>query len=189
MERTLEEIAKANEQAKEKNMETGGTDMAARYAHIKGWGIDADPENEPTYPMKHWTGVDHQRLNYERPTMQPGDVELLKSNERPTKSAVHGTSAPPQGYSGRIRRYAFKYSEGTYRHWLLLIMADRVNMVEGIVEDIKKGHFPNIVVERGWTAEWKYNRKNFLSNVAAGVAITAGLLLLYSSTRKLRRAL
>lgn len=189
MERTLEEKARANEQAKERNINSDGSDMAAKYAHIKGWGIDADPENEPTYPMKHWTGVDHQRINYDRPPIQDEDVELLKSNERPTRSAVHGTSAPPSGYSGRIRRYAFNYSEGTYRHWLLLIMADRVNMVEGIVEDIRKGHIPNFVVERGWTAEWKYNRKNFLANVAAGVAITAGLLLLNSSIRKLKRAL
>jgi hypothetical protein len=25
-------------------------------AHINGWAIDADPENEPTYPMKKYTG-------------------------------------------------------------------------------------------------------------------------------------
>ena len=40
--------------------------LADKYAHIKGWGIDADPENEPTYPMKNWTGDDHKRINWER---------------------------------------------------------------------------------------------------------------------------
>jgi len=138
--------------------------------------------------MKNWPGDDHVRLKYERPPIQPQREELLKSNERPSRSAVHGTSVPPSGLSGRLRRYAFRYSEGQWRHWLTLVLADRVNMVEGIADDFSKGHFPNIIAERGWTAEWKYNRKNFLSNVAAGVAVTAGLLLVFSATRKLRIA-
>ena len=32
--------------------------LEQKFAHIKGWGIDADPENEPTYPMKNYTGDD-----------------------------------------------------------------------------------------------------------------------------------
>ena len=31
------------------------TMSADQYSHIPGWGMDADPENDPTYPMKHWT--------------------------------------------------------------------------------------------------------------------------------------
>src|SRR5918993_665240 len=65
------------------------------YSHIKGWGIDADPENEPTYPMKNWTGDDHKRLDYERAPQQPVDVEVLHSNERPSVSRVFGSTFPP----------------------------------------------------------------------------------------------
>ncbi len=162
-------------------------DMANKYAHIKGWGIDADPKNEPTYPMKHYNGDDYKRLNYDRPTQQPQTVEVLHSNERPSVSAVFGTTVPPEGLSGKLRRHAFKYSEGNWNHWLTLILADRINMVEGIVDDFKKGHFPNIIAERGWTAEWKYNKKNFMKNVVIGVGITAGLFMMLSATRKLRR--
>lgn len=184
----MEQQARANEQKKNDEVKNRDEqDMAAKYAHIKGWGIDADPENEPTYPMKHWTGDDHKRINYERPTIQQQGVELLQSNERPSPSAVHGTSIPPSGLSGRLRRHAFKYSEGSWKHWLTLILADRVNMVEGIADDLKKGHIPNIIAERGWTAEWKYNRKNFMEKVALGTAITAGLVMLLSLRRKLKR--
>jgi hypothetical protein len=148
------------------------------YSHIKGWGIDADPRNEPTYPMKNYTGDDHQRINWERPALQEETVEILHSNERPSPSAVFGTSSPPSGLSGSIRRFAFKHSENEYLHWLPLLLADRVNMVEGILDDLKEGRIPNIISERGWTAEWKYNRKELVKNVAT-TAVIAGAILYF----------
>ena len=161
------------------------------YSHIKGWGIDNDPQNEPTYPMKNYTGDDHQRINWERPEQQEVSVEILHSNERPSVSAVFGTSAPPSGLSGSIRRYAFKHSENEYLHWLPLLLADRVNMVEGIIGDFLDGHFPNIIAERGWGAEWKYNRKAAVTNVVT-TAVIAGALLYFTlrdnKNRKLRKS-
>ena len=155
-------------------------DLAAKYAHIKGWGIDADPGNDPTYPMKRYTGDDHSRLNYDRPPLQREDVEVLHSNERPGLSAVFGTSAPPSGLSGRIRRYAFRYSEGSFGHWIPLLLADRINVIEGIVDDLKQGHLPNILAEKGWKAEWKHNRRSVAKKLVAGAAITAFALVLWS---------
>lgn len=142
------------------------------YKNINGWGIDADRENDPTYPMKKRTDEEQKGYSWERPTQQPVDVEILHSNERPNVTSVFGTSSPPSGLSGRIRRYAFNYSESSYGHWLPLILADRINVIEGIVDDLKRGHIPNLFVERGWTAEWKHNKKNFIIKAAAGVAIT-----------------
>lgn len=157
--------------------------LADNYTHIKGWGIDADPKNEPTYPMKKYTGDDHQRLNYERPVQQTESVEILHSNERPNLTAVFGTSTPPSGLSGIIRRYAFKYSEGSFAHWIPLILADRVNMAEGIIDDLKHGYIPNIFAERGWKSEWKYNRKGLVTKVAAGVVVTAVAAALLSNKK------
>jgi hypothetical protein len=156
------------------------------YKQINGWGIDADPENEPTYPMKKYTGDDHKRLNWERPIQQPATVEVLKSNERPTLSAVIGTSTPPSGLSGALRRYAFKYSESSYGHWLPLVLADRINVVEGIIDDLKRGHVPNIFAERGWNAEWKYNRKAFTQKLVISAAVTTALIVLLANRKKLR---
>jgi hypothetical protein len=149
-----------------------------KYSHIKGWGVDADPKNEPTYPMKKYTGDDHQRLNWERPTLQPVNMEILHSNERPSVSAVFGTSVPPAGLSGDLRRHAFKYSESSYGHWLPLLLADRINVVEGIIDDLKKGHIPNIFAEKGWNAEWKYNRAGLVKKIAVGALITTAVILL-----------
>ena len=154
------------------------------YKQIPGWGMDADPENEPTYPMKNYTGDDHHRINYERSAQQPDSIEILMSNERPALTRVFGTSVPPSGLSGMIRRYAFKHSEDRYRHWIPLILADRINVAEGLLEDLAKGHLPNIVAERGWKMEWKYNPKGMVTKVAA---LTAVSIVLYISIRKKKR--
>jgi hypothetical protein len=154
------------------------------YSHIKGWGIDADPENEPTYPMKHYTGDDHNRINWIRPAQQQANVEILKSIERPYLSAVFGTSVPPSGLSGQLRRYAFKYSESSYGHWLPLLLADRINVFEGIADDLKRGHIPNIFAERGWKADIKHDPKGLATKVLTGVLITVAVVALFKKKKK-----
>ena len=154
------------------------------YKSIPGWNIDADPKNEPTYPMKKWTGDDHKRSNWERPPQQPVDIEVLHSNERPNVSAVFGTTLPPSGLSGAIRRKAFKFSESEYGHWLNLLLADRINMIEGIIDDIRHGHFPNIFAERGMKADWKYNRKELIRNIVIATVVTTGLIAFLSKKKK-----
>jgi hypothetical protein len=144
--------------------------------NIPGWGMDADPENDPTYPMKHWTGADHERIHYEKATQQPVKMEVLKSIERPNITRVFGTSTPPSGLSGAIRRYAFKFSEAKATHWMTLILADRIDVVQGVINDLKQGIIPNIVAELGWKAEWQYNRKKFVGRMATK-ALTVSLLL------------
>ena len=158
--------------------------LSDNYKHIKGWGIDADPDNEPTYPMKHYTGDDRRHLNYERPELQPVNMEILKSNERPNISAVFGTSVPPSGLSGTIRRFAFKYSEDRMGHWLPLILADRINVVEGIIDDLKRGHFPNIFAEKGMKAEWKHNPKGAIKKIVITAVIASFIVSLLSSKDK-----
>jgi len=159
-------------------------EVANSHKDIPGWGIDADPENDPTYPMKDWNGADYQRFNYEKPTQQPLNIEVLHSIERPGVSRVFGASTPPSGLSGQIRRFAFKYSESTYAHWVPLVLADRINVIEGIVDDIKHGHFPNLIAERGWAAEWKYNRKGVIQKVAVTAAIATVAILWLSRKKK-----
>ena len=151
--------------------------LADKFKHIKGWGMDADPENEPTYPMKRYTGADHERLNYQRPPQQPVNIEILHSNERPNVTAVFGSVNPPSGLSGAIRRRAFKYSEESLKHWFTLVLADRVNVIEGIIDDIRHKHMPNIFSEMGWTADWKYNKKAIVKKVIVSAAVTAALVM------------
>lgn len=170
-------------------METTTTTKKEK-TRIKGWGIDADERNEPTYPYKNYTGDDHKRLNYQRPEQQSTTVEVLHSNERPSASAVFGTSVPLSGLSGFIRRLAFRYSESSFGHWLPLIFADRVNIWEGFLHDFKKGIFPNIFAERGLKSELKYNKMNFVAKTATRVLVTAFVFawLMTNSKRKKKRA-
>jgi hypothetical protein len=149
-----------------------------RYQEIEGWGIDADSENDPTYPMKNANGADHERLNYERTSQQPLNVEVLHSNERLGVTRVFGTSTPPKGLSGMLRRYAFQFSEGSSAHWLSLLLADRIDVVQGVIDDLKHGHIPNFFAERGWKAEWKYNRKGVIRKAAVQIAIASAVVVL-----------
>jgi hypothetical protein len=124
---------------------------------ISGWGIDADPKDTPNYPIKHYTGDDHNRSNWERPALQAANVEILKSTERPNLSAVFGSNNPPRGLSGVLRRIAFTYSENMYRHWLPLLVADRIDVIEAELGDLLHGVLPRLASERGWAAIGKHN--------------------------------
>lgn len=148
---------------------------------IKGWGIDIDPQDRPAYPMRKDDGIHNPDLApLKRPKLQKSDVEILHSNERPTLSAVFGTPNPPKGISGSMRRLAFKYSESDMRHWMFLLFADRVNMIEGLFEDFSKGHFPNFYKEMGLGAEKKYNKKGRMKRIrTAGVAGITFLVLIF----------
>jgi hypothetical protein len=145
-------------------------------SQIEGQGVDADPHNDPTYPMKRRTDGEHAGYAWERPQQQPISVEVLHSNERPDVTAVFGTSTPPSGPSGAIRRLAFKYSESSYGHWLPLMLADRVGVVEGVVDDLKQGRLPNVLAERGWKAEWEHNRAGLLRRVFLRAVIVSGAI-------------
>ncbi|MCF2446673.1 hypothetical protein L0657_22135 [Dyadobacter sp. CY345] len=141
------------------------------YSHINGWGIDQNPLDVPAYPMKHRTENDNKGMIWERPTQQPATVEILHSNERPGLTAVFGTPVPPSGISGNIRRFAFKYSESHALHWLALLLADRVQMFEGLADDLKSGHVPNIYSEVGGRAALKHNPAGVVRKVVISVAV------------------
>ena len=152
-------------------------------SQVKGWGVDADPKNDPTYPMKHRTDGEHAGYAWERPQQQPISVEVLHSNERPDVTAVFGTSTPPSGPSGAIRRLAFKYSESSYGHWLPLMLADRVGVVEGVVDDLRQRRLPNVLAERGWKAEWEHNRADLLRRVLLRAVIVSGAIAYLRNNR------
>jgi hypothetical protein len=108
---------------------------------------------------------------------------VLHSIERPNVSAAFGTSTPPAGLSGAIRRFAFNYSESSYGHWLPLMLADRVGVVEGYLEDLSRGHIPNVFAERGWKAEWQHNRRSLVTRVVVGAVLASAAVALLSGKR------
>lgn len=152
-------------------------------SQIKGWGVDANPKNDPTYPMKNRNNGEHAGYSWERPPQQPITIEVLHSNERADVTSVFGTSTPPSALSGVIRRIAFRYSESSYGHWLPLMLADRVSVVEGILGDLKHGHVPNLFAELGWKAEWKHNRTSLVRRILVRVGLISAAVAYFSSRR------
>jgi len=147
--------------------------------HIQGWGADLDRKNRPGVPMERTPPrFIHQPAG--DPEQQPEKVEVLVSTERPGITQVFGTVQPPSGLSGMIRRLAFKSSENDIRHWLLLLLADRVNVVEGVADDLARGHIPNILGEMGIKAELKHNPAGLARKALVTTAVVGGVWYLLS---------
>ena len=157
-------------------------EVPARFAHIKGWGADFEHANRPAYPMERMPA----RLegNHSQPPAQQAQtVEILQSIERPSITPIFGTPLPPSGMSGMLRRAALKYSKSDLRHWLMLLFADRVNMVEGLGSDLMRGHVPNLFSEMGGKAEFKYNRQAAIQKTVVVSAVVGLGLLLWSQSK------
>lgn len=78
-------------------------------------------EAEPTAaPGAHWA----------EPTRQPGAEHALHRVELERATPVFGTAQPLHGLSGVLRARAYAIPEHFARHWLMLLVADRVDVVE-----------------------------------------------------------
>ena len=146
----------------------------ARFAHIPGWGADGNKRDRPAVPMER-TPPRLAGVHWDRPPQQRSPVEVLHSTERSGMTPVFGTTVPPRGVSGWLRRMGFRFSENDLRRWLVLLAADRVDVVEGLVGDVASGHLPRIYAEMGGRAELKHNpagaaRKAVLLAAVAGTA-------------------
>lgn len=104
------------------------------HERIEGWGADRDPADRPAVPKERMPPRLEQ-VHWDVPEQQPVRVEIFHSTERPGITPVFGTACPPSGLSGALRRRAFRHSENDLRHWLMLLAADRINVVEGLIAD------------------------------------------------------
>lgn len=153
---------------------------------IPGWGVDANPDNDPTYPMRNRSEDRGLGATWDRPTVQATDVEILQSIEHLRQPAVVGTSTPPSGLSGVIRRAAFRWSESNWLHWLLLMGADRVNVVEALVDDLAHARLPNIPAEMGIRSELRFNKRGFIRKALIAAGISGAAIALQRRHRRKR---
>jgi hypothetical protein len=121
-------------------------------AQIPGWGADLDPADRPAYPREQ-PGIE-TGAHWDFPERQPEKWPRERSVEHAFLPPVFGTSTPPAGISGVIRKYAYKYSEGRAAHWLLLIAADRVDAWEHHLRSFATLHPDNPVTETGVLSEF-----------------------------------
>ena len=144
------------------------------YHSIKGWGVDLDPRNRPMFPMELPSNVNNVRGEVRH--WQVPDMKVFTSVEHPNLTPTFGTSCPPHGLSGLMREYAYKFGEGANRHWMTLVFADRVDIIEHLIGDLFRGKGDNIPREKGWSANAKYGvgkRPNYLGLAAAVVGAVA----------------
>lgn len=151
-------------------------------ATVTGWGVDADPDNDPTWPMRDRAGDDGPGMNWTPPRTQDADVEILQSVEHLRRPAVIGQSTPPSGLSGLMRRAAFRFSESQWGHWLLLMAADRVNTVEGVLQDLSRGRPPNPLVEMGLVKRARSREAAVATAAVAGLMV--GIVLVLARRRR-----
>ncbi len=95
-------------------------------ARIPGWGVDLDPADRPSVPRERFDPT-LNGARWDFPERQPEKLPRERSVEHKFLTPVFGTSCPTRGVSGAIRKYAYRHhSEARIRHWLLLIVGDRV---------------------------------------------------------------
>jgi hypothetical protein len=122
-------------------------------ARIPGWGADLDPKDRPSVPQEQFD-PQFSGAHWEFPERQPERLPRERSLEHATLTPVFGTSCPPRGLSGRIRRLAYaKYSEARAAHWLLLLAGDRVDALESTLRSFGTRRPDNPLTETGIRSE------------------------------------
>lgn len=95
-----------------------------------GWGVDRDPGRRPGVPAEQepprpaagaaWT---------EPPAQHAGPAPGRR------RTPVYGTAQPLHGVSGVVRRLAYRAPDHQVRHWMLLLLADRLEVAGSRVRE------------------------------------------------------
>ncbi len=106
------------------------------------WGSDLHPERRPGVPREapphllpgtHWI----------EPPRQPLEGRVLRHAGIIRPTPVFSTALPPKGASGALRRAAYRVPDHHVSHWLLLLVADRGDVLE---------HLPSYLMGRVFRA-------------------------------------
>jgi hypothetical protein len=169
---------------------------------IPGWGVDKDPQSRPSVPRLRvepgGTGA-----HWDFPARQEEKQPRERSLEHAFLTPVFGTAQPLRGISGALRRYAYeRFSEARAAHWLLLLAADRMDVLESRVVAVAKGRPDKRVSESGVAAELTHHglasrlarRRSDVAHhwmdpaVAAPWGVTGAGLAALAVAHRLRRA-
>ena len=107
------------------------TDRRQLHEHLdrSASGADVPAHERPGVPMEHearpFTPTAPQHIEHMRPRRG-----LTHRSEIRSMTPVFGTAQPLHGLSGLLRRIAYSTHETKARHWMMLLVADRVNVLE-----------------------------------------------------------
>jgi ferritin-like metal-binding protein YciE len=102
-------------------------------------GHDLDPRNRPGVPMEGEPGSVQDVPWGNRPPRQPEREEHLHRAEIDELTPTFGSSVAPRLLSGVLRRAAYRIPEHEARRWLLLLAADRLDVVEHRLPELLTG--------------------------------------------------
>src|SRR4051812_9984706 len=126
-------------------------------ARIPGWGADLDPKDRPSTPKLQYQD-DLTGAHWDFPDRQPEKEPRERSIEHAFLTPVFGTAQPLRGVSGALRRFSYaKYGEARLGHWLLLLLADRVDAWEGHLASLGTLRPDNPITETGVKAEFTHS--------------------------------
>lgn len=128
------------------------------------------PDERPGVPMEaerkpdtgaHWSEPERQTSGREKHLHRAGLDDVTH---------VFGTAQPPRGVSGMLRKAAYGVPEHYARHWMLLMAADRIDVLEDRLGETLAEPMERI----GFDAGAHYARTNPLA-VVAGTVVGAWL--------------
>jgi hypothetical protein len=123
-------------------------------ARIPGWGVDLDPKDRPSVPRERFD-PNLSGAHWDFPENQPEKWPRERSIEHKFLTPVFGTSCPPKGVSGMMRKYSYRrFSEGRAAHWLILMAADRVDSLGSHLQSLLTLRPDNPITETGVLSEF-----------------------------------
>jgi ferritin-like metal-binding protein YciE len=134
--------------------------------HHDGHGYDASRERRPGVPMETEPQPDPD-ASWRRPALQRVREEHLTRDGLDELTPTFGNARTPRLASGAMRRAAYRLPEHEAKRWLLLMAADRV--------DVMEHRIPELFSRRSIDALERQVRANPWGMVAA--AVGAGYLL------------
>jgi hypothetical protein len=117
-----------------------------------------------------------------------GDSGTNKATKRVNtdKSNESGTQASPE-LSEELRKVAFKYDESDYRHWIPLLIADKIGKIEEILEDLAPdNNILDSIVEFGRTTDWKADKKDIIKKAASTIGAASFEAVTSAISRKIK---
>lgn len=121
---------------------------------IPGWGADLNSKDRPAASREKFpeagTGA-----HWDSPEQQEAHIKILKSVEHQNLTSTFGTACPIKGLSGKIREYAYQLSEAQKSHWLILLLADRIDVIESILTSMISLRPHNPLKEMGLASEFR----------------------------------
>lgn len=130
---------------------------------IFGAGADARMGERPGVPMEKEPPEPAGNAHWITPDRMPDPGYVLKRKGLDELTPVFGTTVPPRGLSGLMRTAAYEIPEHFTSHWLLLLAADRVD----VLEDRLKRYLPFALAAGGLYLAFRPRRKTLFRRLAS----------------------